>query len=137
MEDDRLQKLESQYPLGSVHGKSANLGEYITMKILPSSIYIHIKKGVQVNALKKLAKRILEHRGNIPTRLIVKRSRKGRFANSAWINASEFAKMQSDKLYERLLKLTKQRKISVTIIVKQNNLGGAIHDLWDNNHSLL
>ena len=137
MQDKRLERLESMQPLGSIKGTAADLGEYITMKILPASIYIHIKKGVQLTALKKLSKRILEHRGSIPTRLIIKRSRKGRFSNSAWINATELAKMQVATLYERLLKLTGQRKKSVTIIVKQNRVGGAIHDLWEKNHSLL
>jgi len=128
---------EKGEPLERIRGVPASLGEYILMKILPSALHIHIKKGVQDNALRLLAQRIIEHRADNTTRILLKRTRKGTFSYSQWINSSEMAKLTVQSLYERLLKITAGRKKSVTLVVRQSLRGGSIHELWDSHHSLL
>ena len=137
LQDKRLERLEGQQPLGNVPGKPANLGEYIKLKILPASIHIHIRRGVQETALKLLAKRIIEHRGDNPTTILHKRIRKKKTRLTEWLKSHELSKLDVDALFQRLLKLTNDRKKNVTIIVKQGLKGGAIHDLWDKTNSLL
>jgi hypothetical protein len=128
---------ESDVPLERIKGVAANLGEYITLKILPSALHIHIKKGVQDRALRLLAQRIIEHRADNTTRILLKRTRKGTFSYSQWINSAEMSKLNIQSMYERLLKITGGRKKSVTLVVRQSLRGGSIHEMWDTHHSLL
>jgi len=124
-------------PLEKIRGVPANLGEYITLKILPQALHIHIKKGVQDNAIRLLAQRIVEHRADNTTRILLKRTRKGTFSYSQWINSTDMAKLTVQAMYEKLLKITGGRKKSVTIVVRQSIRGGSIHERWDRHRSLL
>ena len=80
-------------------------------------------------ALRKLAERILEHARGGPTRIILKRSQKGKYASSEWISSQALSKIDVQGLLDRLLVQTKQRKKYVNLLIKQHFLGGSIHDL--------
>ena len=101
-------------------------------------LYIHIKKGVLEFALKILTKRIVEHAAGGDTRILRKQNKKGKFSYKIWIGTKAMSGLDEEKLYEKLLKLTKNRKRSATILVRQKMIPkGNVHELWDTSFSLL
>ena len=101
---------------------------YITIKVNPSAIHICIKKGVQEQALRMLADRIVEHAKGGPTRIVLKQSARWKYSYSEWVSTKSLTAMTTATLFDRLLKQTKNRTKYVNIIIRQQHLGGAIHD---------
>ena len=135
---EKLHKMSlSRDPLHATSGKPGSLGSYITIKVNPSAIHICIKKGVQEQALKMLADRIVEHAKGGPTRIILKQSQRGKYSYSEWISTKSLASMTAQTLFERLLKQTKNRTKYVNIILRQQHMGGAIHDRIAKSESLV
>jgi len=128
---------DSQIPLESNSGRPATLGDKIDLRMHPRALHIHIKKGVQDLALRKLAERIVQHRGSSSATILQQKNKSGKDVFVEWINASEMSKLDAQKMYERLLKLTNARRKAATIVVKTAARGGAIHQLWNSSASLL
>jgi hypothetical protein len=124
-------------PLHNISGKPGSLGSYISIKVNPSAIHICIKKGVQVQALKLLADRIMEHSKSGPTRIVLKQTQRGKYRKEEWITAKSLASMDVNALFERLLKQTKNRTRYVNLILHQEHVGGAIHDRIEKSESLV
>ena len=136
--EEKLHKLSMKNaPLHDTSGKSGSLGSYITIKVNPSAIHICIKKGVQEQALKLLSDRIMEHAKSGPTRIVLKQSRRGKYSYSDWISTKSLAKMDVNILFQRLLKQTKNRTRYVNMILRQQHVGGAIHDRIQKSESLV
>ena len=101
-------------------------------------LYIHIKKRVTEFALKILTKRIVEHADGGETRVLKKHNKKGKFSYRTWISTKAMDGMSEDVLYEKLLKITRKRTRSATIVVRQKMIKkGNLHKLWDTTFSLL
>jgi hypothetical protein len=128
---------DSQVPLESNSGTPATLGDKIDLRMHPRALHIHIKKGVQDAALRKLAERIVQHRGSSSANILHKKTQKGKSVFVEWINEQEMSKLDAQKMYEKLLKITNARKTAVSIVVKTAARGGAIHELWNSHRSLL
>ena len=124
-------------PLHTTAGRPASLGSYIQLKVNPSAIHICIKKNVQEKALQMLSDLIMKHNKTGPTRIVLKRTEKGRFVYSEWISTAALSKINSATLFDRLLKQTKNRTKYVYIILRQKHVGGAIHDRVKESESLL
>ena len=137
--EEKLHNLSTNNdPLHSISGKSGSLGNYISVKVNPSAIHICIKKGVQEQALKLLADRIMEHSKSGPTRIVLKqRDKRGKYRKEDWITAKSLAKMDVNILFQRLLEQTKNRTRYVNLILHQEHVGGAIHDRIENSESLV
>ena len=136
--EEKLHKLSMKNdPLHDTSGKSGSLGSYITIKVNPSAIHICIKKGVQEQALKLLSDRIMEHAKSGPTRIVLKQSLRGKYSYSEWISTKSLAKMDVNILFQRLLKQTKNRTRYVNMILRQQHVGGAIHDRIQKSESLV
>lgn len=136
--EEKLHKLSVKNdPLHTISGKSGSLGSYITIKVNPSAIHICIKKGVQEQALKLLSDRILEHAKSGPTRIVLKQSQRGKYSYSEWISTKSLSKLDPNALFQRLLKQTKNRTRYVNIILRQQHIGGAIHDRIEKSESLV
>ena len=84
-----------------------------------------------------LADRIIEHAKGGPTRIVLKRTVKGKYIYSEWISTKSLAKMDGNILFERFMKQTKKRTRYVTIILKQKHLGGAIHERIQKGQTLI
>jgi hypothetical protein len=136
-EDKLLMVSRMNDPLHDVIGKDGSLGSYIKIKVNPSTIHICIKKNVQEKALRMLADRIIEHAKGGPTRIVLKRTVKGKYIYSEWISTKSLAKMDGKILFERFMKQTKKRTRYVTIILKQKHFGGAIHERIEKGQSLI
>ena len=137
--DERVLKKENQIiPISKVHGTEANLGEFITLKLVPMTLYIHIKKGVQSVALQILAKRIVEHATEGETRILKQHNKKGKFSYRTWISSKLMRTQTAESFLQKLVDLTKNRKRPATIVVRQRMIKkGNIHNLWDTTFSLL
>jgi hypothetical protein len=137
---DQLDKMFKSNVFAQVnaHSEQARIGEYVMLEISPQVLHIKIAKGVQNAALKILTTRVYEHVQSATTRLFLKKStRTGKFSYKLWIGAQVLKDMSENDLFERILKVTNDRKRSVTIIVKQNIFQGSIQALWEQKHSLL
>jgi hypothetical protein len=133
-----LRKENEILPFGKVHGRHANLGAFIDIKLVPKMIYIHIKRGVPEQALSLLATRIFEHKQEGDTRILKKHNRKGKFSYKTWLSTAALKRMGEQEIVGHLLKLTKQRTRSTTIMVRQKMIPyGYIQNLWDTSFSLL
>ena len=127
--EERLNKLSRKRdPLHDVVGDTGSLGSRIQIKVMPSVIYICIKKAVQEEALKLLADRIMEHTKTAPTRILLKRSSKGKYSYTEWISTKAMGTLTIQDLVARLLKATRNRTKYITLALKQQRVGGAIHD---------
>jgi ribosomal protein L28 len=137
--DERiLQKENELLPFGKVHGKHANIGQFIDLKLVPKMIYIHIKRGVPEYALDLLVKRILEHADDAPTRILRKQSKKGKWSYRTWISTPAMKTLGQQGLLEKILKITRHMKRSVTIVIRQKMKDyGKVHEIWDSSFSLL
>ena len=125
-------------PLGEIsNAKAAQLGNNITMKILPAVIYIHIRKNVEAYALQILAKQLVKHAQGVPTRILLKQNVHGKFTYNVWVPTKVMETLDDNTLYERLQTVTKQRKKSVTIIIRQTIREGHLHELWEREHSFV
>ena len=118
-------------------GETGSLGSRIQVKVMPSVIYICIKKGVQEAALKMLADRIVEHAKTAPTRVLLKRSHKGKYSYSEFISTKALSALSVQDLTARLLKATRNRTKYITLALKQQRVGGAIHDRIRKSRSLI
>ena len=138
LEEQRMAKADSEV-LGHVrNAQSADIGEYISLKLLPAVIYITIRKGVQLTALQILARQILEHSRTDATRILLQHKPKtGRFAYHTWLTSRTMKDMDETALYNKILTITKQGKRTQTLVIRQNIRRGRIHDLWNTNFSLL
>jgi hypothetical protein len=134
-----MERAVQQEPLGEIssNAQSAMLGQYISMKILPAVIYIHIKKGVEQYALQILAKQLIKHARGIPTRILVKQNVHGKFAYNSFLTTKIMSALDDNSLYERLLSKTKDRKRAVTLVIRQKLREGHLHELWNSEHSFL
>jgi ribosomal protein L28 len=137
--DERiLQKENELLPFGKVHGKHANIGQFINLKLVPKMIYIHIKRGVPEYALDLLVKRIIEHADDAPTRILRKQSKKGKWSYRTWISTPAMNTLGQQGLLEKILKITNHMKKSVTIVIRQKMKDyGKVHEIWDSSFSLL
>ena len=84
-----------------------------------------------------LAERILEHAKSGPTRIVLKRTVRGKYTYSEWISTKALASMDVQALLARFLKQTRNRKKYITLILKQQHMGGAIHTRIKNTQSLV
>jgi len=136
--EDKVNQLSKRHDLlHDTPGMRGTLGSFITVKVNPSNIHICVKKGVQEQALQMLSQRILEHAKSGPTRLVLKRSQRGKYIYSEWISTKALAGMDVQALLDRLLKQTRTRKKYITFILKQQHVGGAIHTRIQKGRTLL
>ena len=110
-------------PLHNVSGYANSLGSYVQFKVNPRAIHICIKKGVQDDALKLLSERIIEHAKSGATRIVLKRTDRGRYVYDDWISAKALSSMDQDTLFQRLAKLAKKYKNYVNIILYMKHTG--------------
>ena len=138
-EDERILRKENQIlPFGKVHGRSSNIGAFIDLKMVPKMLYIHIKRGAPEYAFDVLVKRLIEHARESPTRILKKQSKKGKFSYRTWISTKIMSTITEQQLADKLIKLTKNRTISSTIVVRQKMKSfGHVHSVWEENFSLL
>jgi hypothetical protein len=123
-----------------VHARSqaAQIGEYISLSILPAVLYITIRKGVQLTALRIIVKRIVEHAAGRPTRILLKKSiRTGKYTYKPWLSSTELETMGEDGMFARFMKATNNRRRGISIIVRQNIARGRLQSLWEQKHTLL
>jgi hypothetical protein len=138
-QDERiLQKENELLPFGKVHGTHAQISQFIDLKLVPKMIYIHIKRGVSEIALDLLVKRIMEHAAEAPTRILRRLKKKGKFGYRTWISTAAMKSIGEQGLFEKIVKVTRDRKRSVTIVVRQKMKDyGKVHEIWDSAFSLL
>ena len=138
-EESTLSRLEKEQPLGHIssNAESASVGDYITLKLLPAILYIHVKKRVQRDALRILARQLVLHISRSPTRILLQRKQTGKFGYRVWLGSTALRVMSEEALYQKLLTVTHEGKKSVTLVVRQNIRKGNIHRLWERDHSLL
>ena len=138
LEDTRLEKLsvlrDSTHALAGI---SADLGRFISMKSLPSATDICIKRGVQRHALRILAQRILEQHGENPTRILLKRTKKGKYIYTEIISRKALSSMTLEQLASKIINLVASRKNYTHLIVRPVYRGGRIHDRIKSNFTLL
>jgi hypothetical protein len=118
--------------------EQARIGEYVRVDVAPQVLYVKILKGAQEQAIRILTSRLYEHIQSAVTRLFLKQStRTGRYSYSLWLPARTLQSITEAGLLERIRKISKGMKKTITIIVKQNIEKGAIQALWENRHTLL
>ena len=101
-------------------------------------IYIYIKRGVPLAGLEILVKRIIEHARLSGTRILKKQNKKGKFSYKTWISTKTMSELSEQPLLQKLLKVTKNRTKSITIVVRQKMKNYShIHEIWDTDFSLL
>jgi ribosomal protein L28 len=137
--DERILEKENELlPFGKVHGKHAQISQFIDLKLVPKMIYIHIKRGVPEYALDVLVKRIMEHAADAPTRIVRKQSKKGKFRYRTWISTKAMKTTSEQTLFEKIVKVTRNRTRSITIVIRQKMKDyGKVHEIWDSSFSLL
>jgi hypothetical protein len=120
------------------HSEQAQVGEYISLNILPAMLYITIRKNVQMTALKIISKQLVKHFRGESTRVLLKHSPKtGKFSYKTWLTSDTVSKLDESGLLARFLNATKDGKKTIQIIVRQNIAKGKIQELWTQKHSLL
>jgi hypothetical protein len=120
------------------HSQQAQVGEYISLNILPAMLYITIRKNVQTSALKILCRQLIRHFQGASTRILLKHSiRTGKFSYRVWLPSSIVEQLDENSLLMRFLNASNDRKKTLQIIVRQNIARGKIQELWDQKHSLL
>ena len=72
-----------------------------------------------------------------PTRIMLKRSVKGKFVYSVLLSRKALTKITVDALAEKLFKKIKKQKRYLHILLKPNQSGGRIHEIVSQNISLL
>ena len=138
IEEERIAQAERDNPLATIRGDSADIGEYITLKLLPAVVYVHIKSGVQLTGLQILARQIIEHSQSDPTRILLQhRPKSGKFTYHVWLSTKVMKIIDETGLYQKLHQITKGGKRSQTLVIRQNMRTGYIHSLWNLHHSLL
>ena len=138
MEDRQLELLsKNRDPLHDVPGERANLGSFISMKSTPSTTDVVIRKGVQKKALYILAQHIKNQHEEVPTRVLVKRTKKGKYTFGELLSRKALSKMLVKTLAEKLHKLVKKTKKHVHLLLKASQQGGKIHEMIASNMSLL
>ena len=123
-----------------VHERSqqTQVGEYISLNILPAMLYITIRKGVQIAALKILCERLATHCQGQPTRILLKHSPKsGKFTYTPWLSSKVLESLDAHGLFVRFINRSKDRTKTLQIIVRQNIATGKIQQLWDSKRTLL
>ena len=123
-----------------VHERSqqTQVGEYISLNILPAMLYITIRKGVQIAALKILCERLAAHCQGQPTRILLKHSPKsGKFTYTPWLSAKVLESLDAHGLLVRFINRSKDRTKTLQIIVRQNIATGKIQELWESKRTLL
>ena len=136
---EKILKQENElHSFDHVQGQQANLGEYIDLKLVPRILYIRIKKHVQKQALQILSQRIVDHADEGQTRIVKQHNRKGKFSYKTWLSYKDMGKIDAQTLLDKLVKLTRNRTRTVTLIVRQKAIAkGNIHKLWETTFSLL
>ena len=133
-----LRRENALHAFDHVHGEQANLGEYIDLKLVPRTLYIRIKIHVQRQALQILARRIVDHANEGDTRIVKQHNRKGKFSYNTWLSYKEMRTIDAQTLLDKLIKVTRDRTRTVTLIVRQKGVAkGNIHKLWETTFSLL
>ena len=113
--------------------QKAGIGEYVSLDITPAIIYITIRKGAQLNALKLVAKRVFTHCKGTPTSILVK----GKGKYTRWLTPEVIAMLSQDDILERLINKTAVGKKTIKIMIRQKKSIGKIHELWETKHTLL
>ena len=138
LEDSRLEALSKQRdPLHAVEGTRGSLGSFIAMKTQPVATDVVIKRGVQKSALRVLAQRILEQHAENKTRILLKRSKKGKYTYTELVSRKAMDKHSVDTLTEKLSKLVASRKRFTHLILKPVIKGGKIYERLLTTFSLL
>ena len=138
LEDSRLEELSKQRdPLHDVRGSRGSLGRYIAMKTQPVATDVVIRRGVQKSALRILAERILDQHAENKTRLLLKRSKKGKYTYTEYVSRKMMDKITVDALTEKLFKLVASRKRFTHIIIKPVSQGGKIYERLRTTFTLL
>ena len=138
MEDRQLEMLSKERdPLFSVPGRSAGLGRFIAMKSSPGTTDVILRRGVQKKAVYILARHIKSQHMDNPTRILIKRTKKGKFKYTEWISRKALTNMSIDDLAEKLYAMAKKRKKYLHLLLKPNQSGGRIHEIIASNMSLL
>lgn len=137
--DNQIRKQENKVlPFGKVEGKQSEISAEIQIKLVPKMLYIHIKRGVSPEALDILIKRIIEHSKERGTRILKQHTKKGKFSYNTWISTKKMKEITEQILYDKILKITRNRTRSVTLIVRQKKIDrGTVHNLVDTSFSLL
>ena len=142
--EDHIKRNETKQTLADdswsrVHKKAqvARIGEFINLEILPAVLYITVRRSVQPAALRIIVTRIFEHIKNVPTRILLKRGKSGRYLYKQWLSAKELAKLSLEELYAKFEAATLKRKRGISVIVRQRIARGRLQKLWERKHSLL
>ena len=136
--EKRLKRENAIHSFEHVEGQRANLGEYIDLKLVPRTLYIRIRKGVQRQALQLLAKRIFDHAHEGDTQIVKQHNKRGKYSYQTWLSFKEMKKLDAQELMDKLGKVTRDRTRTITLIVRQKQIAkGNIHKLWETTFSLL
>ena len=140
LQEDRIARAEKDVPLGHIssQAQAADIGQYISLRLLPTVVYVHIKKAVPLTAVQILARQIKEHSLTSPTRILLQhRPKTGRFQYHVWLSSKIMSQIDETELYKRILTITKEGKRALTLVLRQNIRRGHIHELWNLSHTLL
>jgi hypothetical protein len=123
----------------SLHGVSgipARLGSYIVLKSSPNISHIVIKKGVQQLALKRLSQHIIGEAKEHPTRLRIKRTKKGKYSYDNLFSAMVLRGLTVEHLIEKLKQLMK-RRTELHILLQPLQPGGKMYKMISQGISLI
>ena len=132
---DKLSKIND--PLHFVLGAKSTLGSFIQMKSSPSTTHICIKKGVQKLALRRLAEHIKTQSTTHPSRLLIKRSVKGRYVYRSLVSSKKLKTMDVEELHTLLMGLIKRKTKYIQLQLKPNQRGGSLNSMSENQISML
>lgn len=117
--------------------QAATIGEHISLKLLPAVIYLTIHKSVEMYALQILAKQLIRHANQAPTRILLKFNKHGKYSYNTWISTKVMSELDDQQLFEKLKQITSEGRVAKTLVIKQKIRKGFIHELWEQQHSLL
>ena len=88
-------------------------------------------------AITRLVEQVkIQHRTH-PTRILVKRNRKGKFSYSVLVSRKEMTKMDILEIVEKIWKAVKRIKQFLHIVLKPNQRGGTIHEIISSKKTLI
>ena len=127
----------SMDPFHGMPGTRASLGNDISLRSIPEITEVVVKRTVSKMAVRLLVEHIKQQHIEHPTRILVKRTRKGKFTYSTLVTRKQVGEMHVDSIVEKIWKLAKRQRKYLHLILKPNQQGGKIHDIMKNSFSLI